>query len=113
MTSGRQLSAFSMLLVLYALAISQVGNIITNHIVYSTMPLAVVTASSIATFPASIAIIVVAVASYLKTHRKKLLSIILGIVVVSVAGTLYIVQFPALLYYAEAVGIALLWLWFY
>jgi hypothetical protein len=50
--------------------------------------------------------------SYRKTRNKKLLSIIAGVIVVSIAGTLYIVAFPAFLYYAELAGIALLWLGF-
>jgi hypothetical protein len=34
-------------------------------------------------------------------------------VVVSVAGSLYLVQFPAFLYYSEFIGILLLWLGFF
>ncbi|MGC8496034.1 MAG: hypothetical protein ACP5MX_02405 [Candidatus Micrarchaeia archaeon] len=104
---------FSFMLMIYALAYSSIGNIVSNYIVYGVLPLPVVVASSIATFPASLVIIATALLSYLKTHSRKMLSIILGVIVVSIAGTLYIVQFPVLLYYAEALGIVLLWIGFY
>ena len=101
------------LFMLYALAVSTVGNIIVNYVVYGALPIYVVVASSIATFPAAIMIIASAAISYRHTRSVKMLSIIAGVIIVSIAGTLYIVQFPVLLYYAEAVGIALLWLGFY
>jgi len=101
------------LFMLYALAVSTIGNIIVNYVVYGALPIYVVVASSIATFPAVIMIIAAAVISYRHTRNVKMLSIIAGVIIVSIAGTLYIVQFPVLLYYAEAVGIALLWLGFY
>ena len=101
------------LFMLYALAVSTVGNIIVNYVVYGALPIYVVVASSIATFPAVIMIIASAAISYRHTRSVKMLSIIAGVIIVSIAGTFYIVQFPVLLYYAEAVGIALLWLGFY
>jgi hypothetical protein len=101
------------LFTLYALAVSTIGNIIVNYVVYGSLPIYVVIASSVATFPAVIMIIAAAVISYRHTHNVKMLSIIAGVIIVSIAGTLYIVQFPVLLYYAEAIGIALLWLGFY
>jgi hypothetical protein len=104
---------FVSLLMIYTLASSQVGNIISNYIVYGILPMPVVIASSIATFPASLVIIAVAALSYAKTRNKKMLSIIVGVIIVSIAGTLYIVQFPVFLYYAEAIGIVLLWIGFY
>ena len=97
----------------FYLAYSSIGNIVSNYIVYGVLPLPVVVASSIATFPASLVIIATALLSYLKTRSRKMLSIILGVIIVSIAGTLYIVQFPVLLYYAEALGIVLLWIGFY
>jgi len=101
------------LFMLYALAVSTVGNIIVNYVVYGVLPIYIVVASSVATFPAALMILASAIISYRHTHSVKMLSIIAGVIIVSIAGTLYIVQFPVLLYYAEAVGIALLWLGFY
>ncbi len=46
------------------------------------------------------------------TASKKMLSIIAGVIIVSIAGSLYIVHFPAFLYYSEFIGISLLWFGF-
>ena len=42
-----------------------------------------------------------------------MLSIIAGVVVVSIAGGLYIAAVPVFLYYSEFVGIILLWFGFF
>ncbi|MEM0146748.1 MAG: hypothetical protein QXH66_07205 [Conexivisphaerales archaeon] len=103
----------STIVALYFVAVSYIGYIITGYIVYGPLPLSVTLISSIITFPAAVILVVVAAVSYWRTHSKKMLSIIAGTVVVSIAGTLYIVQFPAFLYYAEFIGILLLWLGFF
>ena len=93
----------------YSLMISNIGNIITDYVVFGLLPISVVITSSIITFPAAIILIAVAVKSYLVKRSSKLLSIIAGVIIVSIAGTLYIVQYPAFLYIAEFVGILALW----
>ena len=97
---------------LFSLATNNVGDIITHGVVFGPLPILVTIASSIVTFPAAVLLVVISAVSYRKTRNKKLLSIIAGVIVVSIAGTLYIVAFPAFLYYAELAGIALLWLGF-
>ena len=109
--------AITALATVAALAISSPGladpsKIISSHVVYGVLPLPVIAASSLATFPAAIILIVVAAQSYLKRRSMKMISIILGVIVVSIAGTLYIVAYPVLLYFSEFVGILLLWLGF-
>lgn len=100
-----------------------IGNIITNHVVFGLLPLITTVMSSIITFPAAAIIII---SAYLtirragayrdgKVRRHKDLqmsSIIVGVVVVSIAGTLYIAAYPELLYWSEFFGILLLWLGF-
>ncbi len=98
--------------VLISLLYNNIGNILVNRVVYGILPLWVVITSTMATFPAAIIIVVVAALSYIKKRSYKMLSIIAGVIIVSVAGTLYIVQFPAFLYYSEFIGILLLWLGF-
>ena len=93
----------------FFLATSKMGNVIINHIVYGILPLGVVAASSMVTFPAAILLIAIAIKSYTKGKSRKMLSIIAGVIIVSVAGTLYIVQMPVFLYYSEFIGILLLW----
>lgn len=97
---------------LFSLATNNVGDIITHGVVFGPLPILVTIASSIVTFLAAVLLVVISAVSYRKTRNKKLLSIIAGVIVVSIAGTLYIVAFPAFLYYAELAGIALLWLGF-
>lgn len=95
-------------LLLYSIVTSRIGNILTGYIVYGNIPLSVAILSSVITFPAAIILVVVAAKSYYQRRNSKLLSIIAGVVIVSIAGTLYIVQYPAFLYIAEFVGILLL-----
>jgi hypothetical protein len=102
----------SAIFVVYSLIVSSISNILTNYVVFGILPLLVVISSSIMTFPAAATLIAVALISYRKTSNKKMLSIIAGVVIVSIAGSLYIAHFPAFLYYSEFIGILLLWLGF-
>ncbi len=97
----------------YSLCVSNIGNILINYVVYAPLPSLVIIASSTVTFPAAAVIIAVAALSYKSTKSRKMLSIITGVVIVSIAGTLYIAAYPEFLYYAEFVGILLLWLGFF
>ncbi len=107
--------AFALLATLftaYTLAASQIGNVIVSYVVQGNLPLLVIISSSIATFAAAIMLAIIAIKSYIATRNRKMLYIIAGVIIVSVAGTLYIIQFPAFLYIAEFVGILLLWMGF-
>ena len=86
--------------------------LITNHVVWGNPTLNTIITSSVATFAAAIVILVIATKSYLKTHSKKTLSIMIGVIEVSIAGTLYIASYPYFLYFAEFAGIVLLWIGF-
>jgi hypothetical protein len=94
---------------LLSLTYSPVGNILIGGVVFGPLPLLVTVASSLITFPAAVILVVSAVFSYKARKSYKMLYIIAGTVVVSIAGTLYIAAFPAFLYYAEFIGILLLW----
>lgn len=96
----------------YTLQVSYIGNILISYVVQGNPPLLVIISSSIATFAATLVLAIVAIKSYLATKSNKMLSIIAGVIIVSIAGTLYIVEFPAFLYLAEFVGILLLWFGF-
>jgi len=102
----------STVFVITSAVVSTVGDIITHGVVYGVLPLLISISSITVTFPAAILLIYISLTSYMKTKNPKLLSIAVGVVIVSVAGTLYIVEFPAFLYYAEFVGILLLWIGF-
>ncbi|MEM0154372.1 MAG: hypothetical protein QW814_00870 [Methanothrix sp.] len=96
-----------------ALQASTIKNLIITYVVYGPLPLSVVTISSFGTFPAAFILVAVAALSYYKNKNKKMLSIIAGAIVVSIAGTLYIAAIPEFLYYSEFVGILLLWFGFF
>ena len=96
----------------YGTAASAIGNLLSNYIMSGVPPLAVTVGSALVTVPATIILIAISAISFARTKRKKMLSIIAGVALVAVAGTLYIAQFPSLLYIAEFVGILLLWIGF-
>jgi len=102
----------STVFVIVSAVISHVGDIVTHGVVYGVLPVLISISSITVTFPAAILLIYISLSSYVKTKNPKLLSIVVGVIIVSVAGTLYIVEFPAFLYYAEFFGILLLWIGF-
>ncbi len=95
-----------------SLAVTNISNIIVNGVVFGALPFLVVLSSSLVTFPAAVILVVVSIISYRKSKNWKLFSIIAGVIIVSIAGTLYIASFPAFLYIAEFIGILLLWIGF-
>jgi hypothetical protein len=105
-------SVIADIFLLFSLTYTPVGNILIGGVVFGALPLLVTVASSLVTFPAAAILIVTAILSYRARKSNKMLDIIAGTVVVSIAGTLYIAAFPAFLYYAEFIGILLLWLGF-
>ncbi len=105
--------AITTLFMFYSLVVAKIPNLIENYIVYGPLPILVVYSSSFITFPAAAILIIVALLSYLKKKDYRHISIISGVVIVSIAGTLYIVSFPSLLYIAEFLGIVLLWIGFF
>ncbi len=105
-------SIISIIFLISTLIIYPVGHIIIHHIVFGPLPLMIVISSSSVSFPAAVLIIIIASISYRKSKNTKLLSIIAGVLVVSIAGTLYIAAIPVFLYYAEFIGIVLLWFGF-
>ncbi|MGC8622428.1 MAG: hypothetical protein ACP5UC_00475 [Candidatus Micrarchaeia archaeon] len=104
---------FTTLILLFYLFNSKIGNIIVTYVVFGSLPLPVVAASSAITFPAAVLIALIAAISYVRSKSKKMLSIILGVVIVSMAGTLYIASMPEFLYLSEFAGIFLLWFGFF
>jgi hypothetical protein len=72
----------------------------------------VVIASSLVTYPAAGLLIASSLYGALRGKRLQLLYITFGTVIIAAAGSLYLVAFPVSLYYAEFVGVALLFLGF-
>jgi hypothetical protein len=97
----------------YFLSTVAIGNILVSYVVYGTIPLSIVVVSSAITFPVAVVLVATAALTYRKTKNSKMLSIVAGVVIVTIAGSLYIVQFPAFLYCSEFIGILLLWSGFF
>ncbi len=86
-----------------------VNGIIINNVV---LPTPDVIASSLLTIPAAFALIILALSSFFKTKNYSTLLIAFGVIIITIAGTLYIINFPVLLYYAEFIGILILFFGF-
>ncbi len=106
-------SAVMSIYLILSLYLYRIENIISNYVVFGPLPLQVVISSSLITFPAAVVLVLIAILTYRKTREKKMISIIAGVIIVSIAGTLYIASFPAFLYFAEFIGILLLWAGFF
>ena len=106
-------SAVTLTALAFSLAFTSPGDLLLNYVVAVPLPMLTTITSSFVTFPAAVILVVIAAKSFMKTRSKKMLSIIAGVVVVSIAGSLYIAAFPAFLYYSEFIGIVLLWLGFF
>lgn len=106
-------SIITLLILAYYTFTAKVGNIVTNSVINGNIPLSVIMWSSFITFPALVAIVAIAVLSYIRTKRKKVLFIILGMVLFAVGGMLYVASFPASIYYTEFIGLVMLWLGFF
>lgn len=101
------------LLLLFSIVAYKSSGFVVNYVAWGVPPLLVTIFSTLITIPASIVLLAVAIKSYLKKKSNRMLSIIAGVIFVVIAGTLYIVSFPALLYASEFIGILLLWSGFY
>jgi hypothetical protein len=106
------ITATSVALVVLGFTVTIPTSIMTEGVVSGLPPTSIDVVSSLITFPAAILLIVSALYGAVKQHRPNLLYIAVGTGVISAAGTLYLVSFPATLYYAEFVGILLLFLGF-
>lgn len=88
------------------------SSILYDGVVWSLPPVAIVVASSLVTVPGAMMLILASAYGAWRQRRLELLYITAGTIVISVSGSLYIVSFPTTLYFAEFVGILLLFLGF-
>lgn len=108
--------AFSVIvaiLVIYSISASSITNLVNDYVVSGQPSLFVIETSSLGTLPGAAVIIAVAAISYFRTKSIKMLSIIAGILIIGIAGTLYIATFPSFLYVSELIGVFLLFFGFY
>lgn len=88
------------------------SSIMFQGVVWGLPPTIVVVASSVLTVPSALLLIGSSLYGVVRQRRFHLLYITLGTAVLSLAGSLYIVSFPATLYYADFVGVLLLFFGF-
>jgi len=86
--------------------------ILSDGVFTGNPTLAVILASSLVTVPAAAVMVVGSLKSAFKLKLWRLLYVTAGILVISAAGTLYIVSVPITLYFAEFVGVLLLFVGF-
>jgi hypothetical protein len=106
------IGVMSAALVVCGLLISVPSSIVVDGVVSGLPPPVIEVLSSLITFPAAALLFVSSIYGAIRRRRLNLLYIALGTAVISAAGALYLVSFPATLYYAEFVGVVFLFLGF-
>jgi len=81
---------------------------VTRGIITGDPPLLLLALSILITGPATVVLLTSAASSLRRSHDWRSLLLIAGALVLGAGGTLYIASFPVALYYAEFVGIVLL-----
>jgi hypothetical protein len=85
-------------------------SMISGGIITADPPLLLLVLSSLVTFPATVILLTASYLSLRRSWRWQTLLMIGGAVILGAGGTLYIASFPVALYYAEFLGIVLLFL---
>ena len=83
---------------------------VTQGIITGNPPLLLLVLSTFVTGPATIVLLASAASSLRRARDWRTLMLIAGALVLGAGGTLYIASFPVALYYAEFIGIVLLFL---
>jgi hypothetical protein len=86
------------------------GTMVSHGIITGDPPLSLLIVSSFVTFPATAVLLAASVVALRRSRKWQTLLLIAGALILGAGGTLYIASFPAVLYYAEFVGIILLFL---
>ena len=86
------------------------NSMVTGGIITGNPPLSLLLLSSLVTGPATVILLAASVMSLRRSWRWQTLLMVAGAVILGAGGTLYIASFPVALYYAEFLGILLLFL---
>ncbi|HTT45210.1 MAG TPA: hypothetical protein VMH38_04255 [Thermoplasmata archaeon] len=106
------IGATSAALVVVGLLVTIPTSIVAQGVVSGVPPTSITVLSSLVTVPAALLLILSSLYGVVRQRRYHLLYIAVGTAVISAAGALYLVSFPVSLYYAEFVGMLLLFLGF-
>ena len=83
---------------------------VTSGIITGNPPLMLIILSTLVTGPATVVLLAASVVSLRRSWRWQTLLMVSGAMILGAGGTLYIASFPVALYYAEFIGIVLLFL---
>jgi hypothetical protein len=83
---------------------------VAGGIISGNPPLLLIVLSSLVTVPATVVLLTATALSLRRSRRWQTLLMAAGAVILGAGGTLYIASFPIALYYAEFIGILLLFL---
>jgi hypothetical protein len=84
------------------------ASMVQGGVISGNPPLLLLVLSSLVTVPATIVLLAACVMSLRKSFRMKGLMMMAGACVLGAGGAFYIASFPVILYYAEFIGIVLL-----
>ncbi len=85
-------------------------SMVASGIITGNPPLALILLSSLVTIPATVVLLTATALSLRRSWRWQTLLMAAGAVILGAGGALYIASFPIALYYAEFIGILLLFL---
>lgn len=85
-------------------------SMVSQGVIASDPPLILLVLSTLVTGPATVVLLGSAVQGLRRSRRWQTLLLVAGALVLGAGGTLYIASFPVALYYAEFIGIGLLFL---
>jgi hypothetical protein len=84
------------------------SDMVSNGIIAGNPPLLLLVLSTLVTGPATVVLLTASVVSLRRSRKWQTLLMIAGALILGAGGTLYIASFPVALYYAEFIGIVLL-----
>ncbi|MGD0249776.1 MAG: hypothetical protein ABSB97_02645 [Thermoplasmata archaeon] len=96
------------LVAFYSFTTPMPTSMVTSGVISGNPPLSLLILSSLVTVPATIVLLSACVLSLRKSFRWRGLLMLSGACVLGAGGAFYIASFPVMLYYAEFVGIVLL-----
>ncbi|MCI4341012.1 MAG: hypothetical protein L3K11_01340 [Thermoplasmata archaeon] len=85
-------------------------SIVHDGVISGNPPLVLLVLSSVVTVPATVVLLTAAVIHLRRSFRPRGLMMVAGAVILGAGGALYLASFPVALYYAEFLGILLLFL---
>jgi len=104
--------AFTLVMVgvvaMFSFLTAPASGMVSNGVITGDPSLLLVVLSSLVTFPATVVLLLASAIALRRSRRWQTILLIAGALILGAGGTLYIASFPAVLYYAEFVGIVLL-----